>query len=306
MTRILIYTLGFVVYQVSGIYGQIGAFVEPSSDKVLIGDHISLNYSIDRDVELNVEEIDFSAFSDSLWINVIAISEIILTKKSGSVQMDFSVTLSLYEEGTVQIPSLPVYYMFNGQRDTFYTDPVVVNVSFLPNPETIAPLKDILAEPEKWYDHLWYYGIAAAFLLIAAWFLLRRKKAARAEKVPDQPILPERHAHEIALEQLQILQEKNLLEKEMIEVFQVELTAIMRSYIKARFKINATELTSKETLTELSGRITSRQLSAVREILNIADLVKFAKYKPADRIHSTLLEKARDFFIKTAKNRPHL
>ena len=80
----------------------------------------------------------------------------------------------------------------------------------------------------------------------------------------------------------------------------------MRTYIKKRFHINATEMTSKETIKELSQKVTSRQLVAVKEVLDIADLVKFAKYQPAETIHNNLLEKARNFFIKTAKNIPHL
>lgn len=307
MRRQLIYTFGFLVFAALEISGQMGAFVEPSSRKVKIGDHLTLHYTIDRDPEAVIEEIDFSALSDSLWINIIDTSEINQTEKAGSVQMDFSIVLSLYEEGAVQLPGLPVYYLFNGQRDTFYTDPVSVNVDFLPDPETIAPLKDIIAEPGKWHDNLLYYLTVAGVLLIIAGILWAGKKRASAgERVPPAPALPERHAHEIALEQLQILEEKNWPAKGMIKEFQVELTGIMRNYIRSRFNINAPELTSNETLIELSRRITARQLGAVREILNIADLVKFAKYQPAENIHATLLEKAKDFFIKTAKNRPHL
>lgn len=285
---------------------QIGGFVDAPSGRTRIGDHFTVKYSIDRDPELTILEIDYSVL-DSAWIKIIDTTGIAETQKSGSIQMDFEITYSLYKEGEVNIPGIPVYYTFNSVRDTFVTEGVNVKVEFLPSPDSIAPLKDIIEEEEKWYDNILYYIIAGLILLVLIWFIVRStKKSKQYQPIAYEPVQPEPHAHEVALEQLKLLEEKKLIEVGKFKDFQIELTGIMRTYIKKRFDINATEMTSKETIRELSQKVTSRQLVAVKEVLDIADLVKFAKYQPAETIHNNLLEKARNFFIKTAKNIPHL
>ena len=260
---------------------QIGAYIDAPSGRTRIGDHFTVKYSIDRDPELEIIEIDYSVFVDSAWIKIIDTTGITETQKSGSIQLDFEITYSLYKEGAVIIPGIPVYYTFNRLKDTFTTEAVNVKVEFLPSPEKIAPLKDIIVEEGKWYDNIHFYIIGLIILLAVIWLVVRlTKNTKKYQPIVYEPMLPERHAHEVALEQLILLEEKKLIEAGKFKDFQIELTGIMRTYIKKRFNINAPEMTSKETINELSQKVTNRQLVAVKEVLDIADLVKFAKYLP--------------------------
>ena len=68
-----------------------------------------------------------------------------------------------------------------------------------------------------------------------------------------------------------------------------ELTDILRTYLYRRFGINAMEMTSRQILAAISAdKETKDKKPLVRQILDMADFVKFAKVRPlpADNIQS--------------------
>ena len=78
------------------------------------------------------------------------------------------------------------------------------------------------------------------------------------------------------------LAEKKLWQNGRDKEFHTELTEILRQYIEARFAVPAMEKTSDEILDELYELAESQKasLANLKQILSIADLVKFAKYHP--------------------------
>jgi dephospho-CoA kinase len=157
-------------------------------------------------------------------------------------------------------------------------------VSVFPSLKTFLPVVAALA------------GIAAAFLL-GMWLFgrYRRKRAARA--VARKP------AHEEALESLENLLKKNLVEQERFQEFCFEISFILRTYLESRFRIPAVDFTTEEILkrvNERDGVIDGEMKPLLAEFLTDTDLVKFAKHQPSAEEIAKIIRDTMTFIQKTA------
>jgi hypothetical protein len=141
--------------------------------------------------------------------------------------------------------------------------------------------------------------VLAVLLLAAAGFYYWRKKQGKG-------ILPERKepprpAHEVALEALRKLRESDLLATGQIKAFYIELSEIVRRYIEGRYFVPALELTTGELMADLKQvSLASEARDVLRNLLEMSDLVKFAKYAPANEEHERALQLAESF-VETTK-----
>ncbi len=120
-------------------------------------------------------------------------------------------------------------------------------------------------------------GILA--VLAAAFFALRKFLTTPRTFLHMAPPMP---PHQIALKALEALRAKGWIEALKIEPFYVELSAIVRRYIEARFGLRAPERTTEEFIRDA---LSSRKLSDVHRdlvagFLEQSDLVKFARHAP--------------------------
>lgn len=139
-------------------------------------------------------------------------------------------------------------------------------------------LHDLVRWPERF--PLWLIALLASALIIAltAWLLRRylthlRKLEALAPPIP---------AHDAALAALQALLARGLIEANQFEPFYVEVSAIARRYLEARFQLNAPEQTTEEFLREVASarKLSLQHQQLVAAFLDQCDLVKFARYQP--------------------------
>ena len=145
----------------------------------------------------------------------------------------------------------------------------------------IAPtngLRDIkppLEIPNPW---LWV-GLTLAALVVAAiaWLAWRRWQKMRAE-IPVVPLVP---AH---IRAKQKLQEALALIHQPRE-FCIMVSDTIRWYLEERFSFRAPERTTEEFLYELqeTNLLTGEQKDSLGGFLQSCDLVKFARYEPAER-----------------------
>lgn len=133
----------------------------------------------------------------------------------------------------------------------------------------------------KWW---WLVLIAVAAMAVAVWLFMKYRKEGTL-----MPRKPEPSPYETAITALSALKEKKLWEQGMEKEYFTELTDILRIYLYRRFGINAMEMTSRQILAGLSKNEELKdKRHYFRQILDMADFVKFAKVRPlpADNIAS--------------------
>jgi hypothetical protein len=110
---------------------------------------------------------------------------------------------------------------------------------------------------------------------------------------------------ERALEELRMLMGKDLVAKDKVKDFYLELTMIVRLFIERGYKIRAPEQTTEEFLTSAGKdkRFPARILNKLTSFLQSADLVKFAGFKPDRETTDQALSNAKDFIkVESAAN----
>lgn len=114
------------------------------------------------------------------------------------------------------------------------------------------------------------------------------------------PKKPEPTPYESAMTALAKLKGKKLWEQGMEKEYFTELTEILRIYLYRRFGINAMEMTSREILDSLSGNPELKdKRQYFRQILDMADFVKFAKVRPLPDDNVLAFDNARRFVEET-------
>ncbi|MBT8230721.1 MAG: hypothetical protein KJO50_10705, partial [Bacteroidia bacterium] len=104
------------------------------------------------------------------------------------------------------------------------------------------------------------------------------------------------------LSKLEALANEQLWKQGKVKEHQSQLTYIIREYLENLFGIKALESTTDEILLALKDFDfeQSHQMD-LKQILQIADLVKFAKARPPEDINEAFIGKAETFVVKTHK-----
>jgi hypothetical protein len=155
---------------------------------------------------------------------------------------------------------------------------IPVSIPKLPSDADIADIKGPIAARRAW----WPWLLAAA-LGALAWEAWRRWKAARAARpLPLAPVAPPLTPDEAAERALAELEASGLWARGEHPAFYLRLTDILRVYLEARWGEPATAMTSAEVARLIKDRHADFKLAAqTRELLQRADLVKFARLKGA-------------------------
>ena len=128
--------------------------------------------------------------------------------------------------------------------------------------------------------------------------MLKRKKK---EPVP-QIIIPKIPPHVTALEQLHKLKDEKLWQGGKLKEYHSALSDIIRQYIEHRFYINAMEQVSDEIMYSFRTVDLNDELKGkLRQILFLADMVKFAKEQPLPNENETSWNNAYEFVMATKK-----
>jgi len=219
-----------------------------------------------------------------------------------------------YEAGEQVLQPISVRWISpDGARvDSAQTEPVIIHVQGVV-PDSILALADTTQKPYKLLQPnrikklgvslaeilpwiLVILAAAGAFFLLRWWLQNRRKKVA----VVAQVVTPPRPAHEIALEELDRLRDQRLYQAGRVKDYYVALSEIIRRYIEAQFKIPAMESTSFQLLRDVEAAIRDGNLrSVLQNLLEDADLAKFAKHQPDEEICQRDLERAYVLVRKT-------
>ncbi|MGH7597866.1 MAG: hypothetical protein ACREOI_16075 [bacterium] len=221
----------------------------------------------------------------------------------GRVVEEIAYTISTFDTGRFVIPPLAIEYQTppDSTWHQMQTEKLEIYVaSTLPSEAgDIRDIKSPWELPRDWKLIIIIGLIVLAFLVLAAaGFYYWRKRQGKG-------ILPERKepprpAHEVAWEALRKLRESDLLTTGQIKAFYIELSEIVRRYIEGRYFIPALELTTGELMDDLKqATLESDARDLLRGLLEMSDLVKFAKHTPANEEHERALQLAESFVEMT-------
>ncbi|NND33054.1 MAG: hypothetical protein HKN76_10720 [Saprospiraceae bacterium] len=260
---------------------------------MLIGDQRVIELRINSDTPIEPDSISFSSWQ-GLGIDPLNRQNWI---QEGAGSFHQQITVAAFDTGYILLPPLVLPYDTGSGRDTTYSNDLAIEVAgILVDSTGLAPIKPIIREPFSLRDLVPYLIALGIGLAIIGLVFLRKKRVVPEEVIVEIP-LP---AHEVALADLEKLRHQKLWQQGKIKAYQSELTHIIRAYIEARFAVPALESTTSEILDFSEVKVLGDDLNAsLSEILNMADLIKFAKAEPEISIHDDFMKKAELFILST-------
>jgi hypothetical protein len=280
---------------------EVRADGELEQTEVKIGDQF--NFSLQLTIPENTP-YRWPVFTDTIAtdIEIIRSSKIdTVSSQNNSLVIRQDFTLSIFDTGFFVIPPIPFQYG-NSLDNEISSEPFLVNVFSvgINLQESFKPIIGPYDAPITFMEIL-PWGLAGIVLLLIVFLIVRylmNKKSGQPLVVKKaKPAIP---PHRLALEELEKLKNEKLWQRDLIKEYHSRLGDILRQYVENHFKVPALEMTTWETIKAFSGvKIESHNLSILRETLEMADLVKFAKYKPLPDQHNKSFQNAIDFVKKT-------
>ena len=214
-----------------------------------------------------------------------------ISQKNGNqILKENDIQFTFWEEGIHKILPPKIEYEQNGSLRTISSNEIEIRVGSPLAQEstpidsmTVEPIKNVREEPIDFIQDILIPAclFILGFLVIGGiiyFFVKRRKNDPKVEIPKLTEFIP---ANVIASNQLEELKEKQLWQNGDIKSYQSELTHIIRTYLENRYKINALENTTNQIGLNLKKLNLNESLRVdVQNILQVADLVKFAKSKP--------------------------
>ena len=206
---------------------------------------------------------------------------------SSDILLSQLLTLTSFDTGYVEIPSIGIKY-YKSAKDTSlytsYTDYMYVYVEPTSIDTTMAykPIKMPIKQNITFEETVPYFGggiILAGLDLLIIYIIKRSRKNKNNEEEEIKPQIP---AIITAREKLAQLSEANLWQSGKYKDYYTDLTGIAREYLEGQFDIDAIEMTSDEILEEVRKiQFDNVIFSKLQNTLTTADLVKFAKATPS-------------------------
>lgn len=308
-----------VLFSIIGLAAQVQVKAELENSQIMIGDQINLHLEATYPTGYTIQSVDLSVL-DSIFsqpdqknpdrepvaLEILQQTDWETLENGNNITYRKDLTIVAWQDGVYYIP--PVNFSLNnaGATSTRATNRLTLLVaspiseSAVPDTIQIAPIKDIELETWQFSDFLpivYILAGIAALIFLVFWitnYLQRKKEGPIAEPEIIRP------AHEIAFEKLSALKAAELWQKGQVKQYQSQLTYIIREYIENRFDKPALESTTGEILRDLkSVNFPENLVPKMREMLQLADMVKFAKANPPEEMHERLMAFAEEIVMLT-------
>ncbi|MFD1552377.1 hypothetical protein DNU06_10905 [Putridiphycobacter roseus] len=288
-------------------HAQTGAQLTLTNDTIRIGDQLRMDLSFTLNEKADTGKIIWPEFDNFLTDNIE------ITKK-GALQkgkQDSTSQLTAYLQqfiltgfdiGTYPIPSIEIKY----DDSTFLTNPAQLSIvtvavdtskGIYDNKPIFEVDYTLTQQMNDWFKDNWYWIIIGLLMVVLVILIFKFKN--RPKEIEEVPV-PKIPAHITALSVLKSLEKNQAWLGEDKKLYYSEVTDVLRKYLEERFDILALEKTTVEVIKDLKYTdILSKDKFFLQEILRQADLVKFAKFKPADEDGAIVLNKSIEFVERT-------
>ncbi len=278
------------------------------TNQITIGDQLHLTFRVVKPANA---EVIFPTLKDTLAdgaIDILNVSPIDSSATTeGKTLLEQKYLITAFDSGLYYIRPFPFVLKTNNITDTIFSRASYLDVHTVPIDSTgvLRDIKGIEKAPVS-FGEIYPYLLLAIFAILAVWFIMyyfrKRKK--------QQPIFrrerPPEPAHVIAIRELDKLKAEKLWQQQQLKQYYSRLTEIVRTYIERRFHIKAMEQTTDEILTDFRNEDIDTDINydLLRSLLNLADLVKFAKQEPLPDENVQNIENAYTFVKNTMYREP--
>ena len=251
------------------------------STNILIGQQTKIHLEIAADKS---QQLQLPLVSDTLMtgVEILDISKIDTTDIGNNrIQMKYDYLITTFDSALYLLPPFKVI----AGIDTVYSAELALKVSTVPvdtESGKFYDIKDVRKPPFVLMDYLpiFLWILAILVLLALAVFIIYRliNKKSLIPFKKEEPYVP---PHIRAIRRLDAIKLEKLWQMGKEKVYYSEITETLRKYIEERFDVGAMEMTSGEILTGIKKYSDADDAyDNLKQILILADFVKFAKYKP--------------------------
>jgi hypothetical protein len=273
---------------------------ELDTNQITIGDQFNLNLYVNQPSGMNIV---FPDIQDTLTskIEVLQHFETDTTKPvNDQLELNKRYLLTCFDSGFYEIPPLLFRVSSDEWNDTLFSSPMSLLVNSVPLDSTIRDIKQPVNVPVSFAEIFPFLLLGAGILALAyaVFYFLRKRKRKEPLFTSVKPMDP---PHVIALRELDELKEAKLWQKNAYKLYYTRLTEIIRMYMERRFGIPAMEQTTFDILRSWkeAGYSDQELDDILKQLLNLADLVKFAKEKPLPTDNEENIKNAYAFVRKT-------
>lgn len=191
------------------------------------------------------------------------------------------------------------------RTDTTYSNQVALKVSTVPvdtsKPEEFYDIKQVWKPPFVLADYYpLIYGVLFTLLLICIIGYIVQRIKQKKSLIPFRKEEPKLPPHEQAIKELDEIRENKLWQQGRNKEYYTQVTEVLRKYIEERFGVSAMEMTSAEILEALRTDNEAKPVyDNLKQILELADFVKFAKLHPLPDENERSLNNAYVFVNQT-------
>jgi hypothetical protein len=303
MRRVLITSVALLL-SVAAFSQDITVSSLPDTTVMLIGDQTGFTVMATMPGNAGAE---LSTATDTLAGKIIVLRRDprdTVSSPDGSMTITDRYLVTSFDTGTFRIPPFYAEITEGDSVLRYFSDASFLKVirPDITPPDSTDVIFDIVpprAAPVTFAEVLPWLVIAAIAAVVL--YLLARFLPRNPLRRLVRPPAPPEPAHVIALRELQSLRAEELWQKGEIKEYYSRLTDILRRYIDNRYGISSPELTTDETVRMLQkASVTTReQMSLVKELLSLSDMVKFAKYLPEAALHESSFDDAVRFVEET-------
>lgn len=256
--------------------------VSIDSAAILIGEQTVLHLTVTTD---NGKNVIVPIPNDTLMtgvevLNIAKADTTVIDNNRLLIKQDILVTS--FDSSLYLLPPFKVI----DQTDTIYSNQVALKVSTIPvnidKPDEFNDIKDTWDPPFVLADYyLLIYGVLFACILICLIGYILKRLRNRQSIIPFKKQEPKLPPFEMAMKELDEIKQQKLWQQGRNKEYYTLLTDTLRKYMVNRFGINAMEMTSGEILEliRLESEANS-SYNSLKQILELADFVKFAKLHP--------------------------
>ena len=270
---------------------------------VQVGKPFTLDLSLKVPYGWFVEWNDFAIDTLSEQLDIIKRGNVERSADADSnVIVKQQLTLMTFDTGQIQVPAVGLTYaksFDDPMRMQAFTEPIdlyattIVVDTLQPYKPIVGPIDAPIQMKEVFPWILAVLLLALLFFGIWYWRKHRKTKVDADGNIIRGPIIP---PYDKAVGDLENLRQQKLWQSGKLKEYFSTLTDIAREYIEGQFGVNAVEMTTDDILEEVKPLHFSKETyDKLKETMEVADLVKFAKYSAANLESENAMNRMTEF-----------